>query len=308
MEDCMLKIGNVPVNQLVEQFGSPLYVYDVQIMQRAIDEYKKNFVSNNFATEILYASKAFTCKAMFKLIQQNNLSLDVVSGGEIYLASTINFDPKKLFFHGNNKPRHEMVEALKYGVGTFFVDNQPELDLLIQVSNELQISTDVIIRINPKVEAHTHDYVKTSIIDSKFGISMDYTEQIVAMINAVKNSQYLTMRGFHAHIGSQIFEYNGFEIEIDNMVRFMANINQLTNSEFSVLDLGGGFGVRYTAADQPKSYTETSRILIENVENACAKYHLNLTKLMIEPGRSIVGEAGYTVYTVGFTKKTDTKQ
>jgi diaminopimelate decarboxylase len=247
----MYKISGVSVETIAKKYQTPIYIYDEAHMIKNINDLKNNFKSKKYQIKILYASKAFTCKSMIKLAKNNGMCLDVVSGGELYLANSVKYDTSKIYFHGNNKLEQEIRDGLKAKIGAFVVDNKQELEKIINISNSIKLKANILIRLNPKVEAHTHEYIQTSKVDSKFGINIDYTDQIADMIKMCEKSKYIKVLGFHAHIGSQIFDMKGYEIEIENMLKFMSKINKLTNNDFGVLNLGSGFGVKYTDVDKP---------------------------------------------------------
>lgn len=304
----MLKLGGVSCNTLLEKCGSPLYVYEEEKIEKQLRDYKNNFKSDKFDTEVLYASKAFTCTSMVKKAMEFNCGLDVVSGGELYVAKKAGMDPSKIYFHGNNKLEDEIIDALKYNVKTLVMDNMYEVEKIIALSEKLDKDVHVLIRINPKVEAHTHEFIMTATGDSKFGISIDLKDEIAGMIAKCKESTHVYFDGFHCHIGSQIFEREAFVLAIDKMGEFIAQMETLSNTKVKVLNIGGGFGVHYTDEDNPTPTPLMCKKLIEALEKVYEKYHLSLDKVCMEPGRSIVAEAGTMLYTVGFTKKTLTKE
>ncbi len=304
----MMEIAGVKVVALIAKCGSPLYVYDEAQIEAQIEAYQNHFVSPMFETEVIYASKAFTCQALLDKLIQYDLSLDVVSGGELYVASKGKFNPQRIYFHGNNKTKEELRQALTYQVKTIVVDNVYEVDELINMSNELKTKVHVLIRLNPKVEAHTHEYIMTANADSKFGISVDLKDDIYGMITQINNSEYVCFDGFHSHIGSQIFERQGFVEAIHKMCQFINHTNIALDMKVKVLNIGGGFGVTYTSEDKPTPTPLMCKTLIEAIQNNVEKYDLQLEKVCMEPGRSIVAEAGYTLYEVGFIKQTKNKQ
>lgn len=282
---------------LKEKYGTPLYVYNIDYMVNVIKQYKENFKSNNFETEIIYASKAFCVKEMLRLVKRECLSLDTVSYGEIYTAKSIDFDLSKVYFHGNNKSKEDLLFAINNNVGTIVVDNLMELELL----HELDKQVNILIRLNLGVEAHTHKFIVTAHVDSKFGVlygSNDY----IKMIDICKKSNKINLLGFHSHIGSQIFDLEAFNQAIKKMINICKDFDYPL-----VLNLGGGFGVHYTDEDKPIPFNEVSKYLINSVETECLNNNVTIKKLCIEPGRSIVAEAGSTLYTIGFTKQTPNK-
>lgn len=288
--------------KLKEKYNTPLYVYDKSVINDKIHKLKDNFKSNLYKTEIIYASKAFSVKEMLRVIMDKGLLLDTVSIGEIYTAINVGFDLDKIYFHGNNKSYDDLVFALNNNVGTIVVDNYMELLLLDEVAKSLNKVQKIMIRLNLGIEAHTHKYIVTSHVDSKFGVlynSDDYKN----MINFINNSNNIKLIGFHSHIGSQIFELDAYKAEIEKLIRI--------SKEFSYpleLNLGGGFGAFYTNEDKPIPLDEVAKFLVKTTDEVLNKENAKIAKLLIEPGRSIVAEAGTTLYTIGFIKKTPNKE
>lgn len=300
----MLKIQGVGVDELAQTYGTPLYVYDQNRIETNMKMFRECFQSKVFETEVLYASKAFCVQEIIQLAQRYDLSLDVVSGGELYTAKAAGFDPKRIHFHGNNKSPREIEEALQAGVGTFIVDNVMEAEYLNKAVQRYDHELHVLIRVNPGVEAHTHEYIVTAHDDSKFGISIHEQDVLAEMIGMLQQNSNIVFDGFHAHIGSQIFEPQAFETEIEVMGRFLYEMQETYGIESRCLDVGGGFAVRYTDEDRPIPIDLECQTILKACEKQKEKYQLPLAKILIEPGRSIVGEAGLTLYTVGFQKKT----
>ncbi|MCI9595892.1 MAG: diaminopimelate decarboxylase [Firmicutes bacterium] len=301
-----LEIGGIDCRNLAAVSGTPLLVYDEEKIETQFAAATENFKSQEFDTEVVYAAKAFSCTAIFEKAQQAGAGLDVVSGGELYCARQAGVDMKKVYFHGNNKSTEELEMALKLGCGTIVLDNDMECERLITLSEREKISIDVLLRVNPGIEAHTHEYIQTSGSDSKFGISIKKTEQIQSLAQKVLDSSYVNFKGFHSHIGSQITETEGFEKALEIMISFISDMKQ-QGVPAEVLSIGGGFGIRYTEEDQPIPLGEMAARLARICEKQLAEKNLQLKKLIMEPGRSIVGEAGYSLYKVGFSKDTDTK-
>ncbi|MGM9970216.1 MAG: diaminopimelate decarboxylase [Anaeroplasma sp.] len=297
-----MKISNVDVNYLKEKYNTPLYIYDASHLKNNIDLYLENFKSDNYQTEVLFASKAFCVKEMLRIVKEKNMSLDVVSKGELYTAMSVGFNPAKIYFHGNNKSYDDITYALNCNVGTFVVDNLMELILLDKIAKEMDKKVNILIRLNVGVEAHTHKFIVTAHVDSKFGVlynSDDYKQ----MISLSAQSNNINLLGFHSHIGSQIFDLNAFEAALEKLI--------IICKDFSyplVLNIGGGFGVHYTDEDKPIPFDVVSKVLIAKCDTALMQNNVRISKLCIEPGRSIVAEAGYTLYTVGFIKKTPNKE
>jgi diaminopimelate decarboxylase len=230
------------------------------------------------------------------------MSLDVVSKGELYTALSIDFPKDRIYFHGNNKTVDELSYAIDNNTGMIVVDNLMELYEIEEIAKEKEKKVNFLIRMNVGVEAHTHKFVVTSHVDSKFGVLYDSCDS-KEMMEVIKNSSYLNFKGFHSHIGSQIFDLDAFKAALEKL------LNTVKDFDFPlVLNLGGGFGVHYTNDDTPIPFDIVSRTLIETAEAALKKNNIKLEKLCIEPGRSIVAEAGYTLYTIGYMKKTPNKQ
>ncbi|WP_027398779.1 diaminopimelate decarboxylase [Anaerovorax odorimutans] len=304
----MMYIGGVPCDKLAETCGTPLYIYDENAIEERIKNYTTYFKSDLFDTEIIYASKAFAAKAMFQIVNKYGASLDVVSGGELYLAKESSVPMDRIYFHGNNKTEEELDIAFKYGCKTIVLDNLMECAKLIEKAEEYQKEIHVIIRINPGVNAHTHKYIVTGDPDSKFGVLIEDYEKIVNMIKVISASKYVIFDGFHSHIGSQIFDMEAFHVTVERMIKLIKRLKDEDDIIVRFLNLGGGFGVHYTDNDDPLTIKEISNLLIKKCETEIKKHEIKLDKIMIEPGRSMVAEAGYTLYTIGFNKKTPNKE
>lgn len=305
--DAVLKIGGVPVTELKEKYGTPLYVYDEEKLLHQCRQYSQYFSCDAFDTEVLYASKAFSCIEMLRLVKNQGLSVDVVSMGELFTALKAGISPDRIYFHGNNKTLEEIQYALDNHVQTFIVDNLQEAYLLVEEMKTRDYVLHVLLRINPCIEAHTHAYIQTANIDSKFGIHLESISQIVDLIQTLKQSNHIVFDGFHAHIGSQIFEKEAFVKEIETMFSLIDTM-QKKGILCNTLNLGGGFAVHYTNEDQPIPISVFSSVILETCQKMQELYQTNIQKILIEPGRSIVAEAGSTLYTVGFIKKTPHKK
>lgn len=305
--DAVLKIAGVPVTELKERYGTPLYVYDEEKLLHQCRQYSQCFSCDAFDTEVLYASKAFSCIEMLRLVKNQGLSVDVVSMGELFTALKAGISPDRIYFHGNNKTLEEIQYALDNHVQTFIVDNLQEAYLLVEEMKIRDYVLHVLLRINPCIEAHTHEYIQTANIDSKFGIHLESISQIVDLIQTLKQSDHIVFDGFHAHIGSQIFEKEAFVKEIETMFSLIDTM-QKKGILCNTLNLGGGFAVHYTDEDQPIPISVFSSVILETCQKMQELYQTNIQKILIEPGRSIVAEAGSTLYTVGFIKKTPHKK
>ncbi len=300
-----LTIGGCDCVELANRFGTPLYVFDEDYIRSMMRVYRDTIAKEYGDGLVLYASKAFSCEAMYAIAKQEGIGADVVSGGELYTAMQAGFPAKNICMHGNNKLPQEIDYALGCGVGLFAVDNPAEADYLDCAAEKRGRVQDVLLRINPGVEAHTHKFVQTATPDSKFGFSVQSgaAEEMVRHILGKKN---LRLRGVHCHIGSQIFEKQSFCLAAEKCLAFLADMKEKLSFEADTLNLGGGFGIWYTDEDEKftfEGYAAYLRALIGAVKAGCEKYGLKQPRLMIEPGRSIVGEAGITLYTVGAIKE-----
>lgn len=300
-----LEIGGCDTVALAEQFGTPLYVFDEKYM-RAMMRVYRDTIDKEYGGHglVLYASKAFSCMAVYKIAAQENIGVDVVSGGELYTAVKAGFPAEKIYMHGNNKLPRELQFAVESGVGTIVLDAYDEADMLDELCAKSGRKQDVLIRINPGVEAHTHAFVQTARTDSKFGFSVSdgTAEKITSYILKKPN---LNLKGYHCHIGSQIFEKQSFVLAAEKAMDFMAKIKKDTGFEADTLNIGGGFGIWYTDDDAKidvNGYAAYLEALISAVKAKSEELGLNRPYIVIEPGRSIVGEAGITLYTVGAIK------
>ena len=303
VENGELNISGVGVSELKAQYDTPLYVYDENMLVNQCRTFINNFKSSRFKTEVLYASKAFSCLEVLRIANREGLGVDVVSLGEIHTAYKAGYDMKRAYFHGNNKTREELQYALEVGVGTIVIDNDYEYEMINEIVRESGNTVDVLLRINTGIDAHTHEYIKTAKDDSKFGYSV-YDETIYDLIADINNQSNLNFVGFHSHIGSQIFEKTSFFEAVKVVMEFTKKVQERLGLTIGVLNLGGGFGVYYTEEDRPFELAEFLREYIEVVERESDNFGLDLTKVVIEPGRSLTCNAGSTLYSVGGVKKT----
>lgn len=297
-----LEIGGVDALYLAEKYGTPLYVYDVALIRERAKSFKQAFITAGLKAQVAYASKAFSSVAMIQLAEEEGLSLDVVSGGELYTAVAAGFPAERIHFHGNNKSREELRMALEHRIGCIVVDNFYEISLLEDLCQETGHSIDVLLRITPGVEAHTHDYITTGQEDSKFGFDL-HNGQTERAIEQVLQSEHIQLLGVHCHIGSQIFDTAGFVLATEKIFKKLDEWRESYSFVSKVLNLGGGFGIRYTEDDEPLHATEYVEKIIEAVKENAARYGFNIPEIWIEPGRSLVGDAGTTLYTVGSQKE-----
>ena len=300
-----LEIGGCDAVALAEKFGTPLYVFDEDYIRRMVSVYRDTIESEYGGNGlVLYASKAFSCMAVYRIAAQERIGVDVVSGGELYTALKAGFPAEKIYMHGNNKLPRELEFTVQSGVGNIVVDAYDEADMLDELCKNAGKKQDVLIRINPGIEAHTHAFVQTAKTDSKFGFSVSdgTAERITGYILGKRN---LNLRGYHCHIGSQIFEKQSFVLAAQKAMDFIALIKNKTGFEADTLNIGGGFGIWYTDEDakiSAEGYSDYLKALISAIKDKADEHNLRRPYLVIEPGRSIVGEAGITLYTVGAIK------
>lgn len=301
IESNELCIGGISCSDLVKEFGSPLYVMDENLLISTCKSYYDNFKCKENHNRVAYAGKAFLTKAMCKLVNEQGLYLDVVSGGELFTAYKAGFPLNKVYFHGNNKSRGEIELGVKLGVGRFVVDNLDEMKMLNEEAGKNNIKQDIYLRLTPGIEAHTHDYIKTGQIDSKFGFA-PVGETIMNAVKLALDCENLNLKGLHCHIGSQIFETEPYKDAVEIMMNFMREIKDQTGHIIPELDLGGGFGIHYTDEDKPREPKEYCEVILNKVDEVCSRLNIERPILTIEPGRSIVGNAGITLYTIGAIK------
>lgn len=303
-ENGELQIGGVGVKDLASLYGTPLYVFDkayIKLICRKFTESLDKYYGNG---KIFYASKAFSCKEIYRITGDLGLGTDVVSTGEIYTALSVGFNAENMCFHGNNKSYSDLKYAVENKIGYIVIDSASEIDDLAEICKEHKMRQKVLLRVNPGVEAHTHHYIQTAKPDSKFGFSIENgdADKIAKKLIAEKSIDFC---GLHCHIGSQIFEKKSFLIAVEKMTDYYKKLSDL-GANLSVLNLGGGFGIYYTEGD-PKfnsdDYAEYVKVICEKLCECVESKKINKPFLILEPGRSIVGEAGITLYTVGRIKQ-----
>jgi diaminopimelate decarboxylase len=297
-----LEIDGCDVVRLAGEFGTPLLVYEERSIRDQCGRYMQAFKERTSDFEIIYASKAFSAVAVAQLVLEEGLSIDVSSGGEYHVARVAGFPPEKIFFHGNNKTKAELEYALAGGVGYVVVDSFQELSLLERMMAVPGGRQKVLLRITPGIEAHTHSYIQTGQVDSKFGFGLDEGVAMEA-IRLAMEAPHLDLMGLHAHIGSQIFELEAFRKAIEILVGLIAQAHDAFGFECRYLNIGGGLGIRYTEEDTPSSIGDYAAVKVEGVREEMAARGLPMPRVLIEPGRSIVGKAGITAYTVGTIKE-----
>ncbi|SFD08780.1 diaminopimelate decarboxylase [Clostridium uliginosum] len=301
VEDNQLVVGGVKATELKKEYGTPLYVMDEELIREYCNDYYKYFKCSENENRVAYAGKAFLTIAMCKIVKEEGLYLDVVSGGELYTAYKSEFPLEKTMFHGNNKTLDEIELGVKLGVGRFVVDNYYEMEVLNKLAGEYNKIQNIFLRITPGIEAHTHEYIKTGQVDSKFGFA-PVGDMITDAIKKAIELPNINLAGLHCHIGSQIFELEPYEDAVEIMMELIQKIQKNTGYLIKELDLGGGFGIYYSGQDKPRTTKEYCETILNKVDEVCLRTGQERPLLIIEPGRSIVANSGITLYTVGSIK------
>lgn len=296
-----LEIGGCDTVELARRFGTPLYVMDEELIRQRMREFRSAMAETGLPHQVAYASKAFCTLAMCRLVAEEGLHLDVVSDGELHTALRAGFPPENIHFHGNNKTPFELEMALEAGIGLFIVDNFVELSMLNDLAGQKGVNARILLRVTPGIEAYTHEYIQTGQEDSKFGFDL-VSGQAAEAAKRARDAAYLSLEGFHCHIGSQIFETDGFRLVVEKMAVFARECRETLGVATRILNLGGGFGIRYQEGDHPLPIREYVQAIAESVKTAFATEPA-MPEIWLEPGRSIVGEAGTTLYTVGTMKE-----
>ncbi len=297
-----LEIGGCDTRELASTFSTPLYVMDEGLIRSNCRAYKAAFAARYPENEISFAGKAFLTVAMASLCEEEGMGLDVASAGELYTAMKANFPADKILFHGNNKSADELTLAVKYGVGRIVVDNFYELRALAAIATEHQVRQKILLRVAPGVDPHTHRLIRTGQEDTKFGFNLKSGDALSAIKEALESAPALDLRGLHCHIGSQLLDAGTHVEAIDVMVGFIKSVFDSTGWTTKELDIGGGLGIRYLHTQNPPSFEEFAELVVNALKASIAKHGIAEPVLFQEPGRSIVGEAGTTLYTVGAIK------
>ena len=295
-----LSIGGCDLTELAEKYGTPLYVLDEETIRAVCLDYKKAF-SKYKKVRMMYASKALCTMGTSVLISSEGFGFDVVSGGEIYTLYKAGIDMSNVLFNGNNKSIDELNLALDLGVGRISVDNFLELSLLNELAKSKNLVANILLRITPGIECHTHEYIQTGHLDSKFGFDLTQIDEAVDLIlNTYSN---LKMHGLHAHIGSQIFETKVYHDEIEILIKELSRLDEKFNLKLDEINIGGGLGVKYTEKDVPPSTYEIADVIINSLNENIQKYKIEPPTVFLEPGRSVISTAGVTLYTLGSSKQ-----
>jgi len=294
-----LQLSNISLPKLAAHYGTPLYVIDRATLENNCRQYTQTLTQVYPDHLVVFAGKANLNLGLLNILAKEGLGVDVVSAGELTTALKSDIPNNKIVFHGNNKSKEELELALKNDI-RIIVDNPFELQLIDSIARHLEKTARIMLRLKPEIEAHTHDYIKTGHIDSKFGINK---EDVLQLVSWIKSQPHLHFLGIHSHIGSQIFELTPFEDLAKIMAQHMADIRDQCEIEILELNLGGGIGIQYVANDDPPPIPLYLERLTSSLKKACETLGLPLPKLMVEPGRSIVGTAGLTLYTIGNIKR-----
>ncbi len=298
--DKNLYIGGCDMTELAKKYGTPLYVIDEDTLRSVCRDYKKAFERYPH-TRMMYASKALCTTAISKLLDNEGFGFDTVSIGEIYTVLKAGISLDKVLFNGNNKTEEELDFAIKNGIGRISVDNFAEVDLISKVGGRYNKVIDVLLRITPGIECHTHEYIQTGQLDSKFGFDLSQIDDVITKI--ITEHQNIRIRGLHAHIGSQIFEPQCFHDEIEVLIKEISRVDEKFNIKLDELNIGGGLGVKYTESDNPPSINEVADVIIDSLEKHTEIYGTEPPTLFLEPGRSIICTSGVTLYTIGSMKQ-----
>ncbi len=297
-----LIIGGNDLVKLKEEYGTPLYIIDIATIKDQCRNYKKNFTFADLEVDIIYAAKAFICTAMCQLMEKEGLGIDVATGGELFIALNSGFPAEEIYFHGNNKSFEEIRYGLESKVGHFMVDNFTELQALGELCEKNKIRQKIMLRINPGIKAGTHEYIQTGKIDSKFGFGLHNNAAFEA-IKKISEYKNLEFTGIHAHMGSQIFNLSCYSELVEVMMKFIRMIRDKLDISIKRINIGGGLGIQYISEEKPPGIEDLSKLVYDAVKKFQKKYDVRIEKLYLEPGRSIIGNAGVTLYEIGGIKE-----
>lgn len=300
-ENGNLVFGGCDVVELTKQYGTPLYIINESIVRKVCKGFKETLDESGLKGKIYYATKAFTNVAMCKIVSSEGLGVDVSSKGELFTALTANVDPKDIILHGNNKLYDELELAIDSKIGRIAIDGFEEIELIDAIAIEKNAKVDVVLRLKPGIDSHTHKAIQTAQIDSKFGLGIA-DGQAMKAVKRILKSDNMNMCGIHCHIGSQILEVEPYKLAAKMMTDFLVEIKNETGETINEINFGGGYGVHYTENDTPLTPAQYMSKLINAVKKECAQKGIDIPFICIEPGRSIIAEAGITAYTVGSIK------
>ncbi|MEE8469889.1 MAG: diaminopimelate decarboxylase [Dehalococcoidia bacterium] len=296
-----LTIGDCDVVELADEFGTPLYIFDEATLRSKCSEYRKEFGQRYADCLVIYAAKAFINRALALIIKEEGLGLDVVSGGEISVARSVDFPMEKVYFHGSNKLKDEIELAIACGTGRIVVDNLYELSLIEEASKEARTTTDILLRLNPGIDAHTHHHITTGITDSKFGLGIVTGQAEEALLRAMSAS-HLRPVGLHVHLGSLIFSDEPYRKAVKAVFQFACEMRERHGFSFQEFSPGGGFAIQYTADNPSPDTAYYAHAIADAIQSARKEFELQPPRLIVEPGRAIVGRAGVAIYRAGASK------
>jgi diaminopimelate decarboxylase len=296
-----LTVGGCDTVQLAATYGTPLYIFDEATIRAKCSEYRREFGQRYANTLAIYACKAFTSQALIRLLHEEGFGLDVLSGGEMHIARSAGFPPDKVYVHGNNKGKEDLKQALEWGVGRIVVDNFHELALLEGLAGELGKTQDVLLRLSPGVDPHTHSHVATGVLDSKFGFPLA-TGQAEEALTKAMSTPGLSLVGLHFHLGSSLFQFEPYLEAIDLVLQFAARMKQRHRFELRELDVGGGFAAQYLLDSPAPPVSRYAEAIVSELIEQTRELKLEQPQLVIEPGRSVVAKAGTALYTIGGSK------
>lgn len=297
-----LVVGGVPLASIVQEYGSPVYVYDEQTLRTSMRTWKQALDARLPGGRVVYAGKAFLCTAIAQIVAQEGLGLDCVSDGELFVGLNAGVAPSMLSLHGNNKGRNELELALEAGIGKIIVDNEDEIALLDELTADRETPVTVLLRLNPGVDVHTHKKISTGMADSKFGLPIT-NGQAEAAVEKLLRVPGVRFAGYHAHVGSQLFDTDAHTAAIADMIAFAADMRSKHGVELEIFSPGGGFGIGYLDEHVPLDPSYWVDVIASAIENACSSHQLPLPSVVIEPGRALAGPAGVAVYTLGARKE-----
>jgi len=297
-----LALGGCDVVKLAAEFGTPLYIFDEATLRRSCYDFRKEFGRRYPDILVIYAAKAFINRPLAKIINEEGLGLDMVSGGELSIAKSADFPMDKVYFHGNNKLREEIEMAIAWGIGRIVVDSLYELSLLNEVAKKAGVSQDILLRLNPGIDAHTHQYITTGIIDSKFGLPIAAGQAEEAVVKAMSASN-LRLIGLHVHLGSLIFSIEPYQKAIEIVFQFAAEMKKKHRFTFHEFSPGGGFAIQYTQDTPAPNVAYYAKAITDTIHSRSKELGLKLPRLIVEPGRAIVGRAGVAIYRAGAIKE-----
>ena len=297
-----ISINGVDLKDLAEEYGTPLYVYDEETIIGTIKDFQDSFTNEIEDSIISYSTKAFSNPYILNLLNNQNMSIDVVTGGELAVAKHVIFDPKRINFHGNNKSILELSEAVDYGINHITIDSFNEIDNLKNIAEDKSIIQDIMLRVSPSIDPHTHLLTTTGILDSKFGFSIETgdAEKAIEQIMKIKS---LNLLGLHFHLGSPIFELEPYSEAIDYVYKFASDMKKKYEFEMLEFSPGGGFAIGYLPQKKPLSIHEYAKTICNSIKESCDKYGFDIPKITLEPGRALIGRAGVSIYRVGSIKK-----